>query len=270
MSEPALLYEKREGIAYLTFNRPQVRNALSPEVFCRLADAWQDYAADDSLRVAIITGAGDRAFTAGADLGTFIPLLSGARLPEDEWDRRVLQNSQVSDVSILRGFTLTKPVIAAINGFCLGAGTELIQATDLRIAAEHATFALTEVMRGFMPAGGSTVRLPRQIPFCKAMEILLVGEHMSAQEAYRIGLVNEVTPADQVMPKAEELARKIAANGPVAVRKIKETVLRSLSVSLEEGFAIENENARLVLATEDAKEGPRAFMEKRSPQYKGR
>lgn len=271
MPEPVLLYEKRDGIAYITFNRPQVRNAMSPEVFCRLADAWQDYAEDDSLRVAIITGAGDRAFTAGADLGTFIPLLSGARQPEDEWDRRLLQDNRVSDASILRGgFTLYKPIIAAINGFCLGGGTELIQATDLRIAAEHATFALTEVIRGFMPAGGSTVRLPRQIPYCKAMEILLLGERMNAQEAYRIGLVNEVVPADQVMPKAEELARKIAANGPVAVRKIKETVLRALSVSFEEGFQIENENAGMVLKTEDAKEGPRAFMEKRPPKYVGR
>jgi enoyl-CoA hydratase len=243
MADLALLYEKRNGIAYITFNRPQVRNALSPEVFCRLVDAWQDYAADDSLRVAIITGAGERAFTAGADLGTFIPLLSGARRPENEWDHRVLQDARMSDVAILRGFPLYKPIIAAINGFCLGAGTELIQAADLRIAAAHATFALTEVIRGFMPAGGSTVRLPRQIPYCKAMEILLVGESMTAQEAHRIGLVNEVVPSEQVLPKAEELARKIAANGPVAVRKIKETVLRGLSVSLEEGFRIANENA---------------------------
>ncbi len=270
MADPALVYEKRDGIAYLTFNRPQVRNALNPEAFCRLVDAWQDYAADDSLRVAIITGAGERAFTAGADLGTFIPLLSGARQPEDEWDHRVLQDQRISEVAILRGFPLYKPIIAAINGFCLGAGTELIQATDLRIAATHATFALTEVTRGFMPAGGSTVRLPRQIPYCKAMEILLLGESMTAQEAHRIGLVNEVVPLDQLMPRAEELARKIAANGPVAVRKIKETVLRSLSVSLDEGFRIENENAKAVLATEDAREGPRAFMEKRPPRYLGR
>jgi enoyl-CoA hydratase len=127
-----------------------------------------------------------------------------------------------------------------------------------------------EVTRAIIPAGGSLVRLPRQIPFCKAMEILLVGEQMSAQEAHRIGLVNSVVPADQVMPKAEELARKIAENGPVAVRKIKETVLRALSVSLEEGFKIENESARSVMATEDAREGPRAFMEKRKPRYVGR
>lgn len=270
MSAPALLYEKRDGIAYITFNRPEVRNALSPEVICRLADAWQDYAADDNLRVAIITGAGNRAFSAGADLGRLIPLFTGARQPEDEWDRRVLENRNLLRIAILRGFELYKPIIAAINGFCLAGGTELIQATDLRIAAEHATFGLMEVKRAIIPAGGSMVRLPRQIPFCKAMEILLIGDQMSAQEAYRIGLVNYVVPADQVMPKAEEFARKIAENGPVAVRKIKETVLRGLGVSLEEGFRIENESARVVMATEDAKEGPRAFMEKRNPRYIGR
>jgi enoyl-CoA hydratase len=171
---------------------------------------------------------------------------------------------------MLREFPLYKPIIAAINGVCIGLGTELIQATDLRIAAEHATFAVNEVVRGFMPGGGSTVRLARQIPLCKAMEIVLVGDHMNAQEAYRIGLVNDVAPGDQVMPKAEALARKIAANGPVAVRKTKETVLRCLSVPFDEGFRIERENADFTMRTEDAKEGPRAFMEKRPPRYSGR
>jgi enoyl-CoA hydratase len=165
---------------------------------------------------------------------------------------------------------LYKPVIAAINGFCLAGGCELIQATDIRIAAEHATFALTEVKWSLLPFAGSMVRLPRQIPYCKAMEIMLVGDTFDAHEAYRIGLINYVVPAGQVMAKAEELARKIAANGPVAVRKIKETVLRALSVSLEEGFQLENESARAILATEDAKEGPRAFVEKRKPKYTGR
>ena len=151
MSEPALLYEKRDGVAYLTFNRPQVRNAVSPEALCRLADAWQDYAADDSLRVAIITGAGDRAFTAGADLGTLIPLLTGARQPQDEWDRRVVHDRQLRERVMLREVPLYKPIIAAINGVCVGLGTELIQATDLRIAAEHATFAVNkEGPRAFM------------------------------------------------------------------------------------------------------------------------
>lgn len=270
MSEPAVLYEKRDGIAYITLNRPEARNAISPEVACRLVDAWQDYATDDNLRVAIITGAGDKAFCAGADLGKLIPLYSGVRQPADEWDRRVLADRSLAQIILLRGFPLYKPVISAINGFCLAGGMELVQATDIRIAAEHATLGLKEVTRAILPSGGSMVRLPRQIPYCQAMEILLVGDQISAQDAYRIGLVNYVVPADQVMPKAEEIAHKIAENGPIAVRKIKETVLRALSVSFEEGFAIENENARVVLATEDAKEGPRAFMEKRKPHYVGK
>jgi len=270
MPEPAVLYEKRNGIAYLTLNRPEARNAISPEVVCRLADAWLDYTADDNLRVAILTGAGNKAFCAGADLGRLIPLFTGARRPEDEWDHRVLKDRQLSRVIMFRGFNCYKPIIAAINGFCLAGGAEMIQATDIRIAAEHATLGLTEVTRALMPFGGSMVRLPRQIPFCQAMEILLVGDHLPAQEAYRMGLVNYVVPAEQVIPKAEEIARKIADNGPLAVRKIKETVLRALSVSLEEGFTIEDEGARLVLNSEDAKEGPRAFIEKRKPRYVGK
>lgn len=270
VTTPAFLYEKRDGIAYFTFNRPDKRNAISPEVICRLADAWQDYAVDDSLRVAIITGAGDKAFSAGADLGRLTPLFSGARQPEDEWDRRLLANPQLGQIAMLRGFPLYKPIIAAINGFCLAGGAELIQATDIRIATEQATFALTEVKWSLMPYAGSMVRLPRQIAFCKAMEIMLVGDTFSAQEAYRIGLINYVVPPEQLMAKAEELARKIAENGPVAIRKLKETVIRALSLSLDDGFRLENEAAREVLETEDAKEGPRAFMEKRKPRYIGR
>ena len=267
---PALLYEKRDGIAYITLNRPAVHNAMDPEMLVRLGEAWLDYEADSELRVAIITGAGERAFTAGADLGRLIPLYSRERQPEDEWDRRVLEDREISRASLMRGHPIYKPVIAAINGFCLAGGTELIQACDIRIAAEHASFGLTEVTRAIVPGAGSMVRLARQIPWCKAMEILLVGEHMSAQEAYRIGLVNYVVPLSELMPRAEEFARKIAANGPLAVRKIKECVIRSSGLPLGDGYKIENEVGREVMRSEDAKEGPRAFMEKRSPKYTGR
>src|SRR5262249_25214451 len=233
------------------------------------ADAWQDYAADDALRVAIITGAGDKAFSAGADLGRLTPLMSGGRPPEDEWDHRLLANPKLGQIAMLRGFPLYKPIIAAINGFCLAGGCELMRATDIRIAADHSTFALTEVKWSLLPFAGSMVRLPRQIAYSKAMEIMLVGDMFDAQEAQRIGLINYSVPAEQVMAKAEEVAHKIAANGPLAVQKIKETVLRALSVSLEEGFELENASARAILATEDAKEGPRAFVEKRKPRYVG-
>jgi enoyl-CoA hydratase len=267
---PALLYEKRDGIAYLTFNRPEVHNAWNPEVFCRLADAWADFAEDDSLRVAIITGAGDKAFAVGADLATFIPLVTGVRQPEDEWDRRVLEDRTLTDPAVLRNYPLYKPVIAAVNGFCLAGGTELLQGTDIRIAAEHATFGLSESKRALVPGGGSMVRLARQIPYAKAMEILLTGDPISAEEAHRLGLVNYVVPAAEVMPTAEQFARKLAANGPVALRAIKEVVIRTSGLPLEEAYKIESKLSREVFRSEDAKEGPRAFMEKREPRYTGR
>jgi enoyl-CoA hydratase len=267
---PALLFEVRNQIAYLTFNRPEVHNAINPEIIVRLCDAWERINADDDIRSVIITGAGDKAFSAGADLGKLIPLFTKARAPEDEWDRKLLENRRLGDHAILRNYDVFKPIIAAVNGFCIAGGFELMQATDLRVAAEHATFGLQEVKWAIIPASGSLVRLPRQMPYCKAMEILLTGNRIDAHEAYRLGLVNYVVPASQVMAKAEELANTIAANGPLAVRAIKEGVLRSIGRPLEEGFKIENEVAKLVMKSQDAREGPRAFIEKRKPIYKGK
>ncbi len=267
---PAVVYEKKGGIAYLILNRPEVHNALDAEVVVRLAEAWQDFADDDSLRVAIITGAGDRAFSSGADLRKLIPLMVGATQPEDEWEEKLMANRRLINIALLRGFDLFKPIIAAVNGFCLAGGTELIEATDIRIAAQHATFGLTEVKRAIIPGGGSMVRLPRQVPFCKAMEILLVGDSISAEEACRIGLVNQVVSPGKLMETAEEFAGKIAENGPLAVRKIKETVLKALGQSVEEGYALEDEAVRFIMRTGDAREGPRAFAEKRKPRYVGR
>lgn len=268
--ELALTYEKRGHIARITLNRPEVRNAMNPEMMVRLAEAWIDYAQDDELRVAIITGAGDQAFCAGADLGRLIPLFTGGRSPEDDWDRRLMGDLTQARTAMLRGYSLHKPIISAVNGYCLAAGTELIQATDIRIAAEHATFGLTEVIRGIIPAGGGLVRLPRQIPYSKAMEMLLVGESITAQEAHRVGLVNYVVPSSDLVATAEAFAGKIAANGPLAVRKIKEVVLRGSGLPLEDAHRIEDECVVEVMSSEDAREGPRAFVEKRPPQYKGR
>jgi enoyl-CoA hydratase len=267
---PPLLYEKREGIAYVTFNRPDRHNAIDPETLVRLAEAWLDFEADDEARVAIVTGAGDKAFCAGADLGRLIPLYTRARQPEDEWDRRVLEEPELRRVMMMRDHPIYKPVIAAVNGFCLAGGTELALATDIRIASPNATFGLMEVKRAIVPGAGSMARLPRQVPFAKAMEILLVGDPISAEEAHRIGLVNYVVAPEELMPTAEKFARKIAENGPLAVRKIKEAVIRSSGVALADAWGIENEVAREVMRSEDAKEGPRAFMERRAPRYTGR
>ncbi|MDZ4279038.1 MAG: enoyl-CoA hydratase-related protein [Dehalococcoidia bacterium] len=267
---PPLLFEKRDGIAYVTFNRPEARNAWDPETMVRLADAWRDFAGDDSLRVAIVTGTGDKAFSAGADLNLLIPLFTRAREAQDEWDWRVVKERGLHNTTLMRGFPVYKPVIAAVNGACLAGGAELLWATDIRIAAEHATFGLSEAKRALVPGGGSLVRLARQIPYAKAMELLLTGDPITAQEAYRIGLVNYVVPADEVMPLAERFARTLAENGPLAVRKIKEAVIRTSGLPLEDAYKIESECSMEVTRSEDAKEGPRAFMEKRKANYLGR
>jgi enoyl-CoA hydratase len=267
---PDLIYEKRDGIAFITMNRPERRNAISPEMMVRLGEAWIDVRDDPQVRVAILTGAGAEAFCVGGDLSLLIPLFTGARAPEGEWDERLMQNLGFTMTSLLKGFELYKPIVAAVNGVATAGGCEILQATDIRVASRTARFGLAEAKRGLVPGGGSMVRLARQIPYCKAMEILLTGELMSADEAHRIGLVNEVVEPSRVLPRAEEIARGLAECGPFALRKIKEAVLRTSGIPLNDAFAIENEISAEVMASEDAREGPRAFLEKRPPNYKGR
>jgi enoyl-CoA hydratase len=267
---PAVLVEKRNHIAYVTFNRPEVHNSFNPELLVLMGGFWEEAEKDDAVRAVIVTGAGKVAFSAGADLGKLIPLFTGARKPEDEWDQKLLGNRRFGDMALLRKYDFPKPVIAAVNGFCIAGGMEFIQATDLRVASENASFGLQEVKWAILPAAGSLARLQRQIPYCKAMEILLTGNRIDAQEAWRLGPINYVVPQENLIAKAEELAATIAANGPFAVTKIKEAVRRCSGRPYEEAFKIEDEIAREVMRTEDAREGPRAFMEKRTPNYKGR
>jgi enoyl-CoA hydratase len=264
-----LLFEKRGGIAYIAFNRPERKNAISPQMMLQLADAWLEFRDDPALRVAILTGTGTEAFCVGGDLGLLMPLFTGARAPEDEWDRALLAHLDKVPVALLKPFELYKPIIAAVNGFALAGGCEILQATDLRVASRTASFGLSEAQRGLVPGGGSMVRLARQVPHCKAMEILLLGERMSAEEAYRIGLVNELVAPEEVMPRAEALAERLARNGPLALRKIMEAVLRTSGEPLARAYEIENECSAVVMASKDAREGPRAFMEKREPVYTG-
>ena len=266
---PHLIYEKRDGIAILTLNRPEKRNSLSPQMVVELAAAWTDFRDDPDMRVAILTGVGDKAFCAGADLARLIPLMTGTRQPEDEWDEQLLGDPEMLEVALLRRFELYKPIIAAVNGTALAGGTEILQTTDIRVAVPHARFGLSEVQRGLFPAGGSTVRLARQIPYCKAMEIILTGQPMSAEEACRIGLLNELVEPGQLMARAQELAAVIAANGPLSVQACKESVLLTSGVPLDEALKIEAEYARKVFSSEDAIEGPLAFIEGREPVFKG-
>ena len=266
----ALLYEKHNHIARITLNRPEKRNAIDPEMMVRLGQAWIDFEKDDDMRVAIVTGAGDKSFCAGADLARLIPLMTGARQPEDEWDNRLRNEPEVTRAALLRNFPLYKPVIAAINGYCLAAGTELVQGTDIRIASDNATIGLTEVKRGIVPAGGGIARMPRQVPFAKAMEIMLVGDAIPAEEARLIGFVNYVVPQAELMAKADEFAEKIAENGPLAVRKLKEAVIKGLGLPIQDAYKIESEAVAQVMASEDAREGPLAFMERRKPKFTGK
>lgn len=265
-----LIFRKDGHIARLTMNRPAKRNAISPEMLVRLAWAWREVREDPEVRVAILTGSGEQAFCAGADLDRLIPLLTHQRPPEDEWDEQLLADREAFADGLLRGFELHKPVIAAINGHALAGGTELVLACDLRFAAVGSTLGLTEVARGIIPGGGGVSRAPRQLPYCKAMEILLVGRPISAEEAWRIGLVNDVVPPTAVAKRASEIAALIAANGPLAVQAVKEAVVRSDGADLREALSIESEVGVRVFTSEDAIEGPRAFMEKRPPRFLGR
>ena len=261
-----LLLSAQDGVATITFNRPEAHNALTPEMLCRFADALGACAADGAVRAIILTGAGDSAFCAGGDLAQTLPLLTGARAPADAWDRRVLDDRAVSS---MLGLHIDTPVIAAINGFCLAAGMELMLATDIRVAAEHASFGLPEVRHALIPFAGALARLPRQVPHCVAMEIVLGGAPISAAEAHRIGLVNHVAPGAEVLARATEIARRIARNGPVAVRQAKRTMNAASGRPIEDGLRLEQDSQRIVLATQDAREGPRAFMEKRRPSFTG-
>ncbi len=253
---PTIRYEKRDRVAVVTIDRPDAMNALTVEMLGALDAAFAEFEGDDDLWVAILTASGDRAFCTGMDLKEAIPLLtSGDELGYEDHTKR-----QFSDVF--------KPIIAAVNGHCIAGGMEMLAGTDLRVAAEHATFGLGEVRWGLVPAGGSHIRIPRQIPWALAMELLLTGDPIDARRAYEIGLVNRVVPADELMPTALKLAARICKNGPLAVRTSKQIAVRSLG--LEAGFVLEKALAAKVFASEDAKEGPRAFGEKRKPRFTGR
>ncbi len=266
----ALLYEKKDHIAYLTLNRPEAHNALDPETILELLAAWEDYRDDPEMRCAIVTGAGDRSFCAGADLSTLIPLFTGARKGQTEAEKKVQADPTLAMRALLRDFELFKPVIAAVNGNAIAGGLELLYATDIRVASEAARFGLQEVRWSVFPMGGSTVHLPRQIPYARAMEILLTGELIDAPTALECGLVNRVLPHAQVMAEAERLARRIAANGPLAVTAVKRAVLANSGMTIKDGLAKELEIGFPVFLSEDAKEGPRAFKEKREPVFKGK
>lgn len=252
-------YKKEGKIAIFTINRPDALNAINVQTNQELTEAIIDFRSDPELWVGIITGAGDRAFCAGADIRNMIPFLKEHR--DRPWD---------FPPTIMRGLELWKPLIAAINGVALGGGLEIALACDLRVASEKARLGLPEVTLGVMPGWGGTQRLPRLVPWCKAAEMMLLGKPIDAQEAYRIGLVNKVVPAEQVMPAAREFAEAICQAGPLAVRATKEAMLRGTGMTLEEGLRLENSLFAYVLGTEDCNEGIDAFTARRKADYKAK
>src|SRR2546421_235550 len=254
-------------VALITINRPEHRNALDGEHMDALGDAWRRVRDDADIWCAVVTGAGERAFCAGGDLKTHIPGFTGER--GDGQPPRPRRSSRIENVPMLRGFDLYNPVVAAVNGVCVAGGMELLAGTDLRVAAENAEFGITEVRWSLFPGGGSTVRYPRQIAYTHAMELLLLGERVNAQDAWRMGIVNKVVALPDLLDAALGYARIVVRNGPVATQAIKEAVIREQGVPSDQAYFIERHFSRHVFESDDAKEGPRAFAEKREPRFTG-
>jgi E-phenylitaconyl-CoA hydratase len=262
----AVLFEKKDKIAIITINRPEAMNALDGETLDGLNNSWIAFRDDPNLWVAIITGAGEKAFCAGGDLKSLHDYYSSMSPIE----RREKAEKGPGVGGITRNLDLWKPIIAAINGHCLAGGLEIALACDIRIAAETATFGLTEVSRGIIPGAGGTQRLPRIISLSKSLEMILCADRIDAQEALQVGLLSRVVPAKEVMAEAIKMAERICRNAPLAVRAAKEAIYRGLDLPLAEGLRLEQFLAEPIRQTEDAKEGPRACVEKRAPRFKGK
>jgi enoyl-CoA hydratase len=263
VAEPHLLVERDGHVVTVTLNRPEARNALSGEMLVRMYEAWVEIDEDPEIRAAIVTGAGGH-FCAGADLKAM-----SAGHPDDEWTPRFDADPDLHWKALLRHFQPGKPLIAAVEGYAVAGGTEILQAMDLRVAGESAVFGVAEVRRGLFPLGGSTVRLRRQIPYTIAAELLLTGRQMRAQEAKEVGLIGHVVPDGQALDKAKDLAEQIAANGPLAVKAVLKSMRESANMGEQEALANELELGWPIFATNDAKEGPTAFAEKRAPNFTG-
>jgi enoyl-CoA hydratase len=259
---PHALIERRDHVLIVTMNRPEARNALSGPMMALMRQAWDQVDSDPGIRVCVLTGAGG-SFCAGADLKAMTSSHPGDAFRGGQMDLSVIE-------PLLKGRRLTKPLIAAVEGPAIAGGTEILQATDIRVAGESARFGISEARWGLFPLGGSAVRLARQIPYTVAADLLLTGRHITAAEAREIGLIGHVVPDGQALARALEIAGLIATNGPVAVRGILRTIRETEGMAENDAFGVEASIGMAVFASEDAKEGPRAFTEKRAPEFHDR
>jgi enoyl-CoA hydratase/carnithine racemase len=255
----AVDYVKEGKVAIFTLNRPEALNAIDPQSAEELNVAFEDFKKDEDLLVGIVTGAGNKAFSVGADVQTMLPKLK-------EFSGQ--QNSGAFD--LVDALNSWKPLIAAINGAALGGGLEIALACDLRIASENAIFGMPEVTLGLIPGWGGTQRLPRMIPLARAAELLLIGKPISAQEAFRIGLINKVVPFSELLSAAKAMAETLCRRAPLAVRAAKQAMIQGLDVSLKDGLKLERKLNDLLVNTDDFEEGCRANIEKRRPVFKGK
>ena len=260
MKYATILHEAADGVVTITLNRPEVHNAMNEQMRQELTRCFGDLATSDAARVVVVTGAGERAFSAGADIREFVEPQVPVRFRES---RKRVDFRQAMD-------RCPQPIIAAIRGYALGGGLELALACDLRIAGEDAQLGLTEVNLAIIPGGGGTQRLPRLVGRGRALEMILTGARIDAREAWRIGLVERVVPAADVLASARELARTLAEKAPVALRYAKEAVVKGLELPLADGLRLENDLATLLRTTEDRVEGAKAFLEKRKPRFTGK
>jgi enoyl-CoA hydratase len=264
-------YELDDHVVLITIDRPEARNSADLEHFKLLREAWERFAADPDAWVAIVTGVGDAFFT-GADLKTYVPAITalGRRIAEEGLTEVDGYRLDDGTKAVLRGARIWKPIIAAVNGFCTAGGMEMLGGVDIRVACPEAQFAVMEPKRGLFAGGGTTVRLPRQIPFPHAMELLLCADLVPAARALEMGLLNAVVPREELLDRAYEYARRITANAPLAVQATKRAVWEGLGLSLKDAYRNESAISSEIFATEDAKEGPLAFREKRAPRWQGR
>jgi enoyl-CoA hydratase len=259
-----ILFERRNLIGLVTFNRPDSMNAINRQMARELVEVCSHIEEDAGIRVAIFSGAGDRAFSAGMDLK------ERAETAFSPIERRNQKLSQTIHTQSRAIAAVTKPTIAAIRGYCVGGGLEMALACDMRVAAEDAKLGLTEVRRGLIPGAGGTQRLPRLVGVAKALEICLTGDNVSGGEALRLGLVNIAVPVAEVMKAAEDLANRVLKGAPLSVAFIKEAIRKGIELPLEEGLRLEADLSAMLATTEDSKEGPRAFAEKRAPVWRGK